>query len=265
MTKEEFYKLAENPPQADVPSICKMTIYAYRRDVNRYWYNPKTKLWGFPIFTYSSHYSTLEEAKKAMREELKNPLFSNGIHHVDITRYPIDVRVGDDAYLNWWLFDSSGNELDRSVCSSFTCDISIGIPLANHGRFEKDCRSKPGEIVEVCSETKCWLAVASDGPISVDDAFERYCKMLENYGELPDGEYNPDYFFDSMSDSFFVIEPNGFDPDYSSSMVFKPTFALPEKAIEQLNGVHERWTQNVGRVQNGEIDWDQLYEIVKVK
>lgn len=137
--------------------------------------------------------------------------------------------------------------------------------MANHGRFEKDFRFKPGEIVEVCSETKCWLAVASDGPISIDDAFERYCKMVENYGELPKGEYNPDYFFDSMSDSFFVIEPNGFDPDYSSSMVFKPTFALPEKAIEQLNGVHERWTQNVGRVQNGEIDWDQLYEIVKVK
>lgn len=125
MTKEEFYRLAENPPQADVPSICKLTIYAYRRDVNRYWYNPKTKLWGFPIFTYGSHYSTLEEAKKAMMEELKNPLFNNGIHHVDITRYPIDVPVGDDAYLNWWLFDSSGNELDRSVLLSLAILASV--------------------------------------------------------------------------------------------------------------------------------------------
>lgn len=264
--KKEFYRLAENPPQADMPSIFTLKVWEYRDDRAYYRYAPKSHTWSFSVYNYSSAYSSFEKAFDAMRRFIAKDGAFNEIHHFEITRKPIDVALGKDIHIGWWLYDARGNELTKSICSCFTHDESLGLPMANFGRKPEELRFKVGEIVEVLAEDRCWLGVVNDLPLFVDDAYRRYERSILKYECLPEEGYDSDYFYDEMSDFQFVITPwNGSDEQYSQATLFKPTFPISEKAKTQLTGMFERWKANVDRAVSSEISWKQLAEIVKPK
>lgn len=266
VTKEEFYKLAQNPPQADMPSIFTLRVWEYRDDRAYYRYSPKSHTWSFSVYNYSSAYSSFEGAFDTMRRFIADDEAFNEIHHFEIMRTPIDVALGKDRHIGWWLYDARGNELTKSICSCFTHDGSIGLPMANFGRKAEELRFKIGDIVEVLTEDRCWLGVVNDLPLFVDDAYRKFERRFLKHGPPPSEIYSPDYFFDEMSDYQYVISPwDGFDDQYSQATLFKPTFPIPEKAKVQLSGMFERWKANVDRAVSGEITWKQLEEIVKPK
>lgn len=264
--KKEFYRLAEIPPQADMPSIFTLRVWEYREDRAYYRYSPKRRTWSFPVYNCSSAYSSFENAVGAMRTFIAADAAFNKIHHFEITRTPIDVALGKDVHIGWWLYDARGNELTKSICSCFTHDESLGLPMANFGRKPEELRFKVGEIVEVLTDGRCWLGVVNDLPLFVDDAYRIFERRFLKYGSRPEGIYNPDYFFDEMSDFQFVITPwDGSDEQFSQATLFKPTFPISEKAKAQLTGMFERWKANVDSADSGEISWKQLAEIVKPK
>lgn len=143
---------------------------------------------------------------------------------------------------------------------------SLVLPLANFGRKPEELRFEVGEIVEVLTDGRSWLGVVNDLPLLVDDAYRIFERRFLEYGFRPEGIYNPDYFFDEVSDFQFVITPwDGSDEQYSQAKLFKPSFPISEKAKAQLTDMFERWKANVNRAVSGKISCKHLAEIVKPK
>ena len=245
MTREEFYKLANEHSEPPESSIFELQIFSYDDEAPGYSYNNETKTWSFKLYLcFDRLYTSLDKAQQALKDYLSEA--DNDIHSCKITRIPVDVDNKEyGGHLGWWLYDGSGRLIDRSMCDLYHSvmeDVNYGIFF---GRSPEQIRFHDGDIVEVHpgEQGDVHLAIINGTPGTVEDVWKLYQEREERWGPKPEGIFKGDYFLDELSDSYFLAGDIGddFDPDLSPACLMKPTFPVPEEAQKELQAKYDYW------------------------
>ena len=246
MTKDEFYNLALERPVSENESVYELKVYDYDNDIQGYCRQTDGK-WSFEIrCCFNRLYSTLEKAEKAMRKFIKSERYTDTIiHSAETWRVPVNAPVVDSICgdLGWWLYDSKGNLIDRSVCDMYHIENEESHYGVYFGRKDSEIRFKSGDIVEVrnIGNEKPYLGIINDAPLTIDEMWKVYEKRVKHWGPQKIKNFSNDYFADVMSDCYYIVGENDFDLDISTVYVKQPSFPPPEEAILELNEKYEKW------------------------
>lgn len=245
MTKEEFYKLANNKPEIVAKSIYKLTIREFRNDIRGYEKIQNKQEWSYPIFKSSWFFSSKNNAEKAMQ----NYIFQSkvNIHSFFMERITIDTDIEDTEHLEWWSYDSKGTQILGSLCTSSIPEFDqLTIDNIFLGRPEDSYPFSMGDIVEIIRGDQVYLEILNGLPQTINECWERYEEKTKRWGPKPEGPcYHCDYFADCMADQFFYIQENGFDPDVAPYQIMNPRFPVPEEANEILSARFEKWKKDI--------------------
>lgn len=264
MTKNEFFKLAESRPIIQGESIYKLTVREYKKDVNGYEIDPETGNWYYEISEQYNWYTTKEKAEEYLHKFINevNKPYRHKIHSAIIERIPANLPIEDGGQLEWWLYDNKGKQIDKSICA---WEIKEDPTFQNVylGRKPQEIWFKMGDIVEIVCKDKVFLSIINGLPPAIEEMWELYEERLERQGEKLDERLMNGDFSDAMKDMYFYIQSNGFDPDEVPYHIMRPAFAIPPKVSEELTGRFNRWKSYIDSHSYEEIDWDELYRIVK--
>lgn len=264
MTKEEFYYLAGNKPEITLPTVYKLIIYSFDKDVKHYHKNCKTEEWYLTLSTVQNLYSSKESAENALISYINSSEDGWGqIHHALIQRILLDEKVNEGGTTQWWLYDSTGTEIDHSLCSDIVTD-EMTVYDVFFGRKPNEIRFKPGDIVEYMDvDNQLHLTVLNDTPPTIEMMWQHYEDSVNKQEPNSVGKFNEPYFVGAMKDMYYFIQSNGFDPDAPVYCFFKPTLSVPEKAKKELTARYKRWKAHVDDAVSDKISWDELEKIVQ--
>lgn len=172
MTYEDFKLLALNPPRRDEETVFEVTMLeiAPLPDHRRNHY-PK-----FPVTVRRIGFSlSLSGSEKLIRTAVSAAMKQGAeedIYCFHVKEYPVDEfdPMGCCNYgVAWRLYDSMGQLIDHSWCSSLERDFDTDFGRFR-GRPDESIRFKAGDIVEVydAREECVKLAVATQSPINID-------------------------------------------------------------------------------------------------
>ena len=245
MNKEEFFHLAENKPEISHPTVYKLIVYTFKKDIHHYRYKSKTGVWSLNLSPIENLYSSKEKAEDALHNYINSPEELWGqIHSAIIKRIYLDEKINEGGTVQWWLYDNIGKEVNHSVCSDIVTD-EMNIHDVFFGRKSDEIRFKPGDIVEYMGfDNKVYLTVLNDTPPSRERMWLSYLDTVKRYGPNQDGNFEEPYFIGSMRDMYYLIQSDGFDPDFPAYCFFKPTLPIPEKARQELIARYKRWDEN---------------------
>ena len=264
MTKEEFYNLANNRPKITGDSIYKLTVREHRKDVKGYEKDSETKDWYYPISLQINWYTSKQEAEKYLHDFIKGERKNhrNKIHSAVIERIPANITLEDGGQLEWWFYNSAGEEIDRSACA---WEINKRLSLRNVylGRKPEEIRFEMGDIVEIIQDDKAFLSVINGLPPTIEEMWELYVDGFKRNGKKVDEKIAAGEFSDAMKDIYFYIQSNGFDPDEDPYHIVKPIFEVPREAKDQLAGRYHRWKSYIDKHSYDEINWTELQKLVK--
>lgn len=166
LTYEDFEDFVRNRPQPDNPGFYKLwhfqcEVVGYdRQDVDLNKDIPvRGYMWRFPIRSWGEmeyeYYPTFEEALVSMlkRDSLNDcgsyvyPKLAYTFGYL-ITRLGFGPLGRRDYYLQYWQYDASKREFDRSSCSSYHWG-QPGIYGKFLGRLPDEIAFKEGDIVEI--------------------------------------------------------------------------------------------------------------------
>ena len=264
MTKEEFYNLASNRPEITGDSIYKLTVREYRKDVKGYEKDPETKDWCYPISLQSSWYTSKKKAERHLYDFIKGEgkTHRNRIHSFIIERVSANIPLEDSGELEWWFYNSAGEEIDRSVCA-WEIKKSPSFQNVYLGRKPEEIRFEMGDIVEIIQDDKVFLSVINGLPPTIEEMWELYEDEFKRKGIKVDEKIAAGEFSDSMKDMYFYIQSDGFDPDEIPYHIVKPIFEVPQDAKDQLAGRYHRWKSYIDKHSYDEINWADLQKLVK--
>lgn len=264
MTKEEFYRLAENRPVIKGASIYKLTVREINNNVSGYTRDSKTGDWFYEINRELNWYTMKDKAVKFLKKYIKEAEthYYKRIHSAVIERIPTNIPVEDGGQLEWWLYDSTGREIDHSVCA---WELNDEPKLQDNyfGRKPDEIRFKPGDIIEIIHEDKVVLSILSGLPKSIDEMWNIYQDRFQREGIELDKRIMRGEFYDSMSDMYYYLRSDGNTMDEVPDDVMSPIFEPPSEAQEELSGRYNRWKTYIDSHICEEINWDELTRIAK--
>lgn len=254
MTKEEFFHLAENKPEIWNPTIYKLIVYTFKKEVHHYRYKRKIGIWTLNLSSIENLYSTKEKAEDALHAYINSTDELWGkFHSAIIRRMYLDEKVNEEGTVQWWLYDNRGIEVDHSVCSDIVTD-EMNPHDVFFGRKPDEIRFQPGDIVEYMGfDNKVYLTVLNDTPPSIEQMWLSYLDAIKRYGPNQYDKFEEPYFICCMKDMYYYIQNDGFDPDAPVYCFFKPTLPIPEKARQELNNRFKRWKDNVYDATSGKL------------
>lgn len=97
----------------------------------------------------------IQDAKYSFRKS-EDKSYRKKIHSAIIERIPINLPLEDGGQLEWWLYDRTGNEIDKSVCAWEIKD-EPSFQDVYLGRKPEGIRFQMGEIVEIIHDNKDYL------------------------------------------------------------------------------------------------------------
>ena len=244
MTKEQFYNLAATRQEINSPSICRLIVRTYDKEIKRYRKWRGKDDYYFDIATRSNLYSSKDKAESALSKVISEAeQFNHAVHSAIIERIPVDIHLEEGGQLEWWLYDCCGTEIDRSVCT-WENGEELSLRDVYFGRTPEQIRFQKGDIVEVVQGDKVFLVVLNGSPQTVEQMWKRYENMVAKRGLEEVGTYPEGYFESSVfSDTYFFLEKDGFDPDFFPYYFVKPTFKIPAKAEAELKERYTRWKE----------------------
>ena len=242
MTKEEFYNLSATRQDITSPSVFRLIVRTYDKDIKGYRKWRGKDDYYYDISIRSNLYSSKDEAETALHKFIGDAeQFNKAIHSAVIERIPLDVPLEEGGQLEWWLYDSSGKEIDCSTCA-WENGEELSLRDVYFGRTPEQIRFQKGDIVEFIQANKAFLVVLNGLPLTVEQMWERYENTVTKKGMEKEGKYPEGYFESSVfSDSYFFLEKNGFDPDFFPYYFVKPTFKIPTKAKTELKDRFTHW------------------------
>ena len=249
MTKDEFIRLATTPKHYPETSVFTLRLFLRREDVGCYLIVDELGQCEIPLSCLKGIYSSKEEALRAFHDYRSPPDFpSMKIHSARIERTPLNVAVNTDEIIEWWMLDSMGKEIDRSVCSDFHSQDTKNYLGAYFGRTPEKIRFKEGDTVEINQydeNRSVRLGIITCLPPSVEDIWERYNQFSRTHGKVPDDDYR--YFPDSMSDSYFALCLDGTDVQLAPSEIINPTYPIPETIQKRLQDIYSVWKSDIDK------------------
>lgn len=266
MTKEEFFQLAKRKIEIDMPSIFRLTIYEYKKDISTYRKTNKTGIWRCPVYSCSGEFSSKENAQSVLKKHVAGN--KDNIQSALIERQPIDVGLISDAPIEWWLFDKNGDEVDKSAISVYHQEDRNNPDGIYFGREAQDIRFQPGDIVEIINPYHnefVSLGIINDVPKTVEEKWEDYRRTVEKRGPIKETEmkFPEGYFGDHMSDAYFILAMNGWDDEVNGLQLMRPSLKVPKSAENFLKSAYQRWKENVDYAVADKISWDRLGQIVR--
>lgn len=243
MTEEDFYRLASERREVPHPTTFRLTVYCYDRNSKGYTRDSKKKEWTLRLWHMSSFYTSKDQAVESLRQYIGSE-DANPVHNALIQQICQDRPIAEGDIARWWLFDGAGQEIDHSVCSDIVTE-EMTVDDVFFGRKPEEIRFKAGDIVEVLYDDKIYLAILNGAPGTIQEMWQDYKWRCEKWGEpLPD-KYGCDHFRESMSDCYYYLTDNLFDPDVPPYAVFNPTFAPTKKAVAELTALYTRWEASI--------------------
>lgn len=172
MSFEEFKELALNPPRLDEETIFQVMEYT----VNSY---PGCNESPYPKFSLShrliglSH--SISKAERLIEEAIaNNKKYRRESYCFYIKEIPVGLYFGsvwDDEYISLRLYNSDGQFLNRSYCSTMSREIRSTYNIFR-GRPSEAIRFNEGDIVEVRNGNIVHLSVVASAPLSIERAWE---------------------------------------------------------------------------------------------
>lgn len=259
MTKEEYFRIAENKPEITDESIYQLTIRVYLSDTEGYKENLDKQEWSYRIYEFSRYYSSKEKAEESYREYILNEKY---IHSAIIERLGINLHVDEGFQLAWWVYDRFGKEIDKSFCTSLDKDEPT-VHDVYFGRKPDDIPYEMGEIVEIIKGDEVYLEVLNGIPPTIEEMWEWHDERIKKWGEPARNKFSSTYFAEPMVEQYFYLRKDGFDPDLPPYYIMKPVFPIPEKAQKILSDRYNRWKSYMDSHSYKDINWDELYRIVR--
>lgn len=249
LTKEQFLFLAENRPEITVKSIYQLQVYKIPSKFDGY--SPKYPEkyerknndgnWTLPIQNIGTGYfSTFEEAETALhRCHITHP-----IHSAIIRRLPIDRYFGAE-WLQWWLYDSKGMLIDRSVSTPFFDQQPEYISGRYMGRKEESLRFRKEDIVEVIDDRnpgQVYLGIVKALPETPEQMWINLgLERTADTPALPKSSEEDFYYLDANHDKYFIRDLGSkrmrAEAPYK---VFAPSLTIPEELKKHSENYHKR-------------------------
>lgn len=226
MTYEQFKNLALNPPRRDEATIFEVTMIEIGTlpDHRRNHYSK------FDVTSQRIGYSnTLSGAEKLVKKaiadaviereaaERRLDVYNHDIYCFHVKEYPLDVVDENGCYnygISWRLYDSEGNLLDHTWCSSMRRDFCTDFGRFR-GRSEDGIRFKAGDIVEVYDQNNgcVRLAVATQSPVSIDWCWAYRNRCLSGLTDGNEPTEGDEWFYglDFSDDQAAVIDGPGYE------------------------------------------------------
>ena len=273
---EYFEEFVRNRPQPDNPGVYKLWRYQCdatgydRHDVKRISLNKdipfKGYLWRFPIRPLGEmeyeYYPTFEDAYTSMME--RDGLYDSGPYphqkpkHTfcyQITRLGFGPHGRRDFYQQYWQYDATRGEFDRSSCSSYHWG-QPGIYGKFLGRLPSEIHFKEGDIVEIglsrYEDKGKWystLGVVIGLPRSVGEVWEGIKDELNDH--VSNGNTLESFFRDPDHDGvdgeeyFILYGPFEESMRYTTFRhpieVRPPTFPVPDEAKHELTKYYNEY------------------------
>lgn len=248
MTKEEFMRIARQRPAMPEKSVYQLTVYV--RETDAEYDKNEVGEWVLPIFpTVEGLYSSRKEAEKALVGVPLSLTAFETVHSAIIERFPLDKEPGAQ-WIEWWLYDADGNEVDRSVCSAFHCEDKKTTAGKYMGRYEEEIRFQKGEIVEIIGfdrtkgEHVATLGIIHTTPGTFEKEWEYFNSRQEQDGKYPfHGLCALDYFHDFTDDNYGYLSGCGGENALSCE-VLKPSLPISKEIafdLEEYKKAHDEW------------------------
>lgn len=261
MNKDEFFFYANNKPECNLPSFYELEITIYRTDIKGYHKIRGKNSWSFDVSKETQYYSSKEKAVEAYRKYISDigPYYKP--HSAVIFRIALDRDLDDMGRLGWWLYDSLGNEIDHSVSAS-ECQRYQHLYEYYLGRKEDEIRFHAGDIVEILYSNYAFLAILNDQPMTINDVWKRYKGFCDEREPNPSDPQRLKLLPTGERDEYYYITSSWYDFDTAPYMIFIPTFRISKNVRTIYEGLFHSWEENVERLNNGEIEWEELQEKV---
>lgn len=241
-------RIAHQRPAMPEKSVYQLTVYV--RETDAEYGKNEVGEWVLPIFsTVEGLYSSREEAEKALAAVPLSLTAFETVHSSIIERFPLDKEPGAQ-WIEWWLYDAEGNQVDRSVCSAFHCDDKKTPAGKYMGRYEEEIRFQKGCIVEVIGfdrtkgEYVATLGIIDTTPGTFEKEWEYLDAWQKSDGEYPfNGFYCHDYFHDFTDDQYGYLSGCGGDNALTCS-VLKPCLPISKEiALDLIDYqiAHDSW------------------------
>lgn len=230
MTREEYIKLAENPPVDERPSLFVLHVYKYAINTEH----------EYPMFRVNeSRYRYL--TKSDAEEMMKTLCGEERLYCFQITQLPMGVETRTcfgAEHSRLWLYDRNGELLDWMWSSSLKIDDWTEL-AAYRGRTENTIRFKPGDIIEFLTGNGC----VRFGVVlySTPSAGGRWDSITEKHS--PD-EITPfNWKMDFSDDRYLVIDEDykcwGCDMNVAPTDILPLSLPLPDDMRQRLIAKYE--------------------------
>lgn len=246
LTRDQFFWLAQHRPTLDIPSVYELNADFIRSEQKGY--HRIDELggdWGYELvrFPSISYYSCSEKAEEAIKK-MPETEDSALIHSFLLKRYALDGEFVSQE-IDWWLYDSEGRMIDKSVCSALHENDYMFLLGRFLGRSPELMRFKRGDIVEVIRDNHCTLAIVTDKVRSIEEMWMHYQDSQARFGkDIKDYLQRP-FLPGCMADHYYVTDIKGNDIDVFPEYLMKPRFEVPEEARKALETSLNKWLDSI--------------------